>query len=237
MFIISEISPQFSGEIAVAEQMILQSKIGGANAIKVQLYDHDQFDPPKPPSHNMTKEELKHLRDYADSLGIDLFATPFQSKFLDWCVDLDLKYMKVAARMHVGFPELTRDIMALGKPTFVSIPADMPQADVDNIEVVDHATYLYCVVKYPTLVEEFQMPDFGSTRFEGISDHTLGNSAALFASAHGATYLEKHFTLRKSFQQDGEKAHLCSMDLEDLREIKNTAEEFERLRKATGMNA
>ena len=125
--------------------------------------------------------------------------------------------------------------MQVGKPTFVSIPSDMPQADVDNIAIEDHATYLYCVVKYPTLVEEFRMPDFATTRFSGISDHTLGNSAAMFASAHGAMYLEKHFTLRKSFQRTGELAHLCSMDLQDLMDIRNTASEFELLRKATGV--
>lgn len=235
MFIISEISPQFSGDTATAEQMILQSKLGGAEAVKVQLYDPEQFN--KPASHAMSFETLKHLRDFGDHHGIPVFATPFAAKYLDWCVQLDLKYLKVAARMHVGFPELTRDIMALKKPTFVSIPADMPQADVDKIEVVDHATYLYCVVKYPTLVEEFQMPDFANSRFHGISDHTLGNSAALFASAHGAMYLEKHFTLRKSFQRTGEMAHLCSMDLNDLIEIKNTATEFETLRRVTGKNA
>lgn len=235
MFIISEISPQFSGDLATAEQMILQSKLGGAEAVKVQLYDPEQFN--KPASHAMSYEVLEHLRDFGNHHGIPVFATPFAAKFLDWCVKLDLKYMKVAARMHVQFPELTRDIMSLKKPTFVSIPADMPQSDVEQIEIVDYATYLYCVVKYPTLVEEFEMPDFGSTRFEGISDHTLGNSAALFASAHGATYLEKHFTLRKSFQRTGEMAHLCSMELQDLIDIKNTATEFEALRKATGKNA
>lgn len=235
MFIISEISPQFSGDLATAEQMILQSKLGGAEAVKVQLYDPEQFN--KPASHAMSYETLEHLRDFGDHHGIPVFATPFASKFLDWCVKLDLKYMKVAARMHVQFPELTRDIMSLKKPTFVSIPADMPQSDVDRIEVVDYATYLYCVVKYPTLVEEFEMPDFATTRFSGISDHTLGNSAALFASAHGARYLEKHFTLRKSFQRSGEMAHLCSMELQDLIDIKNTATEFEALRKATGKDA
>ena len=82
MFIISEISPQHGGDIAVAEQMILQSKLGGANAIKVQLYTPEQFN--KPESHRMSYEQLEHLRDYADSLNISLFATPFQSKFLDW---------------------------------------------------------------------------------------------------------------------------------------------------------
>ena len=233
MFVISEISPQHHGDQHIAEQMILQSKLGGAEAVKVQLYDPEQFN--KPESHAMSKEQLRDLRDFGDAHGIPVFATAFAPKFLDWCVDLDLKYMKVAARMHVGFPELTRDVMQVGKPTFVSIPSDMPQADVDNIALEDHATYLYCVVKYPTLVEEFRMPDFATTRFSGISDHTLGNSAAMFASAHGAMYLEKHFTLRKSFQRTGELAHLCSMDLQDLMEIRNTASEFELLRKATGV--
>lgn len=233
MFVISEISPQHHGDHHIAEQMILQSKLGGAEAVKVQLYDPEQFN--KPDSHAMSKERLRDLRDFGDAHGIPVFATAFAPKFLDWCVDLDLKYMKVAARMHVGFPELTRDVMQVGKPTFVSIPSDMPQADVDNIAVEDHATYLYCVVKYPTLVEEFRMPDFATTRFSGISDHTLGNSAAMFASAHGAMYLEKHFTLRKSFQRTGELAHLCSMDLQDLMDIRNTASEFELLRKATGV--
>lgn len=233
MFVISEISPQHHGDHHIAEQMILQSKLGGAEAVKVQLYDPEQFN--KPESHAMSKEQLRDLRDFGDAHGIPVFATAFAPKFLDWCVDLDLKYMKVAARMHVGFPELTRDVMQVGKPTFVSIPSDMPQADVDNIAVEDHATYLYCVVKYPTLVEEFRMPDFATTRFSGISDHTLGNSAAMFASAHGAMYLEKHFTLRKSFQRSGELAHLCSMDLQDLLDIRNTASEFELLRKATGV--
>ena len=233
MFVDSEISPQHHGEHHIAEQMILQSKLGGAEAVKVQQYDPEQFN--KPESHAMSKEQLRDLRDFGDAHGIPVFATAFAPKFLDWCVDLDLKYMKVAARMHVGFPELTRDVMQVGKPTFVSIPSDMPQADVDNIALEDHATYLYCVVKYPTLVEEFRMPDFATTRFSGISDHTLGNSAAMFASAHGAMYLEKHFTLRKSFQRTGELAHLCSMDLQDLMEIRNTASEFELLRKATGV--
>ena len=233
MFVISEISPQHHGDHHIAEQMILQSKLGGAEAVKVQLYDPEQFN--KPESHAMSKEQLRDLRDFGDAHGIPVFATAFAPKFLDWCVDLDLKYMKVAARMHVGFPELTRDVMQVGKPTFVSIPSDMPQADVDSIAVEEHATYLYCVVKYPTLVEEFRMPDFDTTRFSGISDHTLGNSAAMFASAHGAMYLEKHFTLRKSFQRSGELAHLCSMDLQDLLDIRNTASEFELLRKATGV--
>jgi len=125
MFVISEISPQHHGDHHIAEQMILQSKLGGAEAVKVQLYDPEQFN--KPESHAMSKEQLRDLRDFGDAHGIPVFATAFAPKFLDWCVELDLKYMKVAARMHVGFPELTRDVMQVGKPRFLSNLADVPQ--------------------------------------------------------------------------------------------------------------
>jgi sialic acid synthase SpsE len=230
MFIISEIFPQHGGSLEVAEQMILQSKMGGADAVKVQLYTATQFGAERG-YLELNKDGLKRLRDYADKVGIKLFGTPFTMDRLEWCLDLELPYLKVAARMHKEFPELTAAIMSANKPTFVSIPSD---SNPDEIIKFDHAIYLYCVVKYPTRVDEFQMPDFQNSIFHGISDHTLGNAGALYASAHGAKYLEKHFTLRKSFQYETEKAHLGSMDMQDLIEIKNTAFEFERIRKVLG---
>jgi sialic acid synthase SpsE len=228
MFITSEIFPQHGGDLAVAEQMILQSKIAGADAVKVQLYTDTQFGAERA-YLELKKDGLKRLRDYAQALGIHLFATPFTFERLEWCLELDLPYLKVAARMHRESPELTAAIMACNKPTFVSIPSDTP---VDEIQLYDHGIYLYCVVKYPTRLDEFSMPDFNTSIFAGISDHTLGNSGALYAAAHGARYLEKHFTLRKSMQRETEKAHLGSMDMADLMEIKNTAYEFEMIRQS-----
>jgi sialic acid synthase SpsE len=232
MFVISEIFPQHGGSLAVAEQMILQSKMAGADAVKVQLYTATQFGQERA-YLELSKDGLKRLNDYAKSVGIALFATPFTMERLDWCMELDLPYLKVAARMHKEFPELTAAIMSHKKPTFVSIPSD---SNPDEIEKVDYATYLYCVLKYPTRVDEFSMPDFNDSIFDGISDHTLGNAGALFASAHGARYLEKHFTLRKSFQFETEKAHLGSMDMNDLIEIKQTAFEFERIRQVLNLD-
>ncbi len=226
MFVISEISPQFGGKVEVAEQMILQSKMAGADAIKVQLYTETQFGEERA-YLSMPFEQLERLKKFADNLNIPLFATPFTMDRLDWCLKLKLPYLKVAARMHREMPDLVQAIMDQNIPTFVSIPSDQ---DPNEVEKFDHATYLYCVVKYPTRVDEFSMPDFNNSCFEGISDHTLGNSGALYASAHGAKYLEKHFTLRHSHQFVTEQAHLGSMDTRDLALIKNTAKEFETIR-------
>jgi sialic acid synthase SpsE len=227
MYVISEIAPQFGGVAEVAEQMILQSKLAGADAVKVQLYTETQFGAER--SYlSMPFEQLKRLKQYADNLNMPLFATPFTMERLDWCMELKLPYLKVAARMHRESPDLVKAIMDKNIPTFVSVPEDY---DVKDLKKYDHATYLYCILKYPTRLDEFSMPDFKNSIFAGISDHTLGNAAALFASAHGATYLEKHYTLRNSFQFETEKAHLGAMTMEDLMQIKNTAKEFEMLRR------
>ena len=226
MFIISEISPQFSGKLEVAEQMILQSKLAGADAIKVQLYTETQFGSERA-YLSMTYSDLERLKNFADNLNIPLFATPFTLDRLDWCLKLNLPYLKVAARMHLESPDLVKEIMKQNIPTFVSIPSDLHP---DCVQKFDHATYLYCIVKYPTRVDEFSMPDFNKSCFKGISDHTLGNSGALYASAHGASYLEKHFTLQNSHQFITEQAHLGAMTMDDLSSIKNISKEFELIR-------
>lgn len=227
MFVISEISPQFGGQVEVAEQMILQSKLAGADAVKVQLYTATQFGSERA-YLEMPFQQLQRLKKFADNLNIPLFATPFTRDRLDWCLELKLPYLKVAARMHKEMPELVAAIMEQNIPTFVSIPSD---TDPGQIDQHDHAVYLHCVVKYPTRVDEFRLPDFQTSRFSGISDHSLGNAGPLYAAAHGAEYLEKHFTLCKSFQFETEKAHLGSMTAEDLALIKNLSKQFQSIRR------
>ena len=68
--------------------------------------------------------------------------------------------------------------------------------------------------------------DFKPGVYDGLSDHSLGIAASLLAAARGARYLEKHFTLSKTWQKMTEKAHLGSMDQADLQLIKNISEDF-----------
>jgi sialic acid synthase SpsE len=186
MFLISEIFPQHSGDLKVAEQMILQSKMAGADAVKVQLYEAPQFGAERA-YLELKYDGLARLKKYADNIGIDLFATPFTYERLEWCMNLDLPYLKVAARMHNESPDLVDAIMSKNKPTFVSIPSDY---DVNRIRKYPHAIYLYCISKYPTRLDEVGFPDFENSIFSGTSDHVLGNAAALYAAAHGASYLK-----------------------------------------------
>ena len=59
MFIISEIAPQFGDDLNLAEQMILQSKLAGAHAAKVQLYPADLF-ADNPASYLRARESVSY---------------------------------------------------------------------------------------------------------------------------------------------------------------------------------
>lgn len=230
MFIISEISPQFGNDLFVAEQMILQSKLYGASAVKLQLYPAEMFFP-KPVSsyvkaRELSFEQFERLYRYGERIGIPVFATAFDSQRLGWCVELGQPYYKVAARQHQEQPDLVREILALNRPTFVSVPAEMP---LESVPSHDKCIFLRCVSQYPTLLEDVQMPNFRETPFCGLSDHSVGVAAAIMSSALGATHLEKHFTISHGRQRHDEKGHLGAMDAQQLEMLAQIAGDISRI--------
>ena len=231
MFIISEIFPQHSGDLNRAKRMINLSYLAGASAVKFQLvqknmFSQDGFDR----SYNeLTFNALKELVLYSKNIGIEPFATAFTFETLDWCFKLDLKYLKIPARMHKENPELVNEILKSNKTTFISIRPS--EAKEIIIERKKNRIFLSCISNYPTLLSDVIIPDFQKTIFEGISDHSLGLAAAIKSSCFGASYLEKHFTLNKNMQKLTEKAHLGSMNYDDLSLLKLLTDEIELIGK------
>ena len=229
MFIISEIAPQFGDDLDLAEQMILQSKLAGAKAAKVQLYPADLFTEDPAPylrARELSFDDFKRLKEYGDKVGLPVFATAFTIEMLDWCIDLRQKYYKIAARTHRENPDLVEKVLAQNARVFVSVPSDL---DPSEVQVQDNCTYMHCVVQYPTLLEDMIIPDFRHSIFDGISDHSIGISAALYAAAKGAKVLEKHFTVSPSLQRSNEKAHVGGMDRYQLEQIANISREMSLL--------
>ena len=211
MFIISEISPQFSGKINLAKRMIYLSFLNGASAVKLQLYPANMFS-----NDNLDRAYLelnfnnfKDLFEYGKKIGIDVFATAFTEETLDWCISLKTKYLKIPARMHKENPNLIEDFETKSK-TFVSIPLNKKENKFDNLKFKrkNNLVFLSCISDYPTYLSDVIIPDFKTSIFSGISDHSLGISAAIKSSCLGAKFLEKHFTIEKSMQRHTEKGHL-----------------------------
>ena len=225
MFIIAEIFPQHSGSLELAETMILQSKMGGASAVKLQLYRGNQFSSDGLDRNyiELDRKGLARLSDYGRRIGIPVFSTAFDEERLNWVIDEDQAFYKIPSRMHKEDPALVEKILALGKPTFVSIPDGV---DYDMYKGIPNLILLKCVSQYPTFLEDWDIGVFEEGGIVGISDHSPGISAALKSCALGATYLEKHFTISTSLQRSTEKAHLGAFTFEELLDLKRKSLEI-----------
>jgi N,N'-diacetyllegionaminate synthase len=226
--IIAEIHPQHKGSMNEIKRMILQCKFSGADIVKVQLYDSKKlFNDEKRGYLEISKDELAEINNFCINNDIELSASIFDLKRVDWCSELKFKTYKIASRS-VDDRELCEKIISLNKNVIISLG----MYDFVNKKIPyegNNIDYLYCVSKYPASYEDVKMPDFRNSFFKGYSDHTIGNGAALFAIARGAKIIEKHFTNNKALNIQTEMAHVCSMDQTDLMNLRNLGESLSLL--------
>ena len=226
--IICELHPQFYGSMDTLKRMVLQSKIGGASYVKLQLYDTLKIHGNNDRSYiEITEKEFYEINEYCKGIGIELTASVFNEERIDWCEKIDMKMYKVASRS-VDDSKLCEKIISTNKPVIISL--GMYDWKKNNVPYSSkNVNYLYCVSEYPTMLEKIEMPDFKNSFFQGYSDHTLGINACLYAASKGARLIEKHFSLNKSLQNSTQKAHVCSMDMNELSILKAYCESIQLL--------
>tara|TARA_B100001173_G_scaffold298301_1_gene295753 strand:- start:9 stop:734 length:726 start_codon:yes stop_codon:yes gene_type:complete len=227
--IISEIHPQHYGSMSEIKRMIIQSKIGGADIVKLQLYDSKKLWGDDKRTHlDITKDELVEIDEFCKFQGIELSASIFDLERVDWCSELNFKTYKIASRS-VTDKELCEKIISLNKTTIVSLGMYDYQKNGKPFKDNKNISYLYCVSKYPTPLYEIKMPDFKTSFFSGYSDHTIGISACLFAVSKGAIILEKHFSNSKAMNVETSPGHTGSMNMNDLIQIRELSDNLRLL--------
>jgi N-acetylneuraminate synthase len=226
-YIIAEISANHNGNIERAKQSILAAKQAGASAVKIQTYtpdtmtidvDNDDFKIPEGlwKGYNLYQlyseaytpfEWHASLFTYAKEVGITLFSSPFDETAVDLLSSLDVPAFKVASFELVDVP-LIRYIAKQGKPMLMSTG----MASYDEIATALEAArssgcneiaLFHCISSYPAPMSQADLNSILSLRNKfnvqiGLSDHTLGNTAAIVATALGASLIEKHFTVSRA---------------------------------------
>jgi sialic acid synthase SpsE len=223
VYIISELCGQWGGSVRRAEQMILQSKIAGADAVKVQLWDTYRMPGDRRSRWeylSMTREQFLRLKSFADNLHIDFFASAFHRDRFQWILDADIGVNKIAS-MSLGHDfELCQEMVDTKIKTYCSLGGwDKEGYPFDN----ENVEYFHCVSKYPHALEEAVelMPQKFDERLVGYSDHVIGTEACKEAVRRGARIIEKHFTTDKNLQCKTESAHICSMDMHELDSLRS----------------
>jgi N-acetylneuraminate synthase len=161
----------------------------------------------------------------ANELGMLCFSTPFDDTAVDFLEDLDVPVYKIASFENTHLP-LIKKVAATGKPMIISTGmASIAELD-ETVHAIREAScnqfaLLKCTSNYPATPENsnvLTIPDM-RVRFGcevGLSDHTMGVGASVAAVAHGATIIEKHFTLSRA---DGGVDSAFSLEPEEMKQL------------------
>ena len=159
----------------------------------------------------------------AKELGMLCFSTPFDDSAVDFLETLDVPAYKIASFENADLP-LIQKVAATGKPMIISTGmANLAELD-ETVRTIRAAgceqfVLLKCTSTYPATPENTNVLTIPHMRKlfgceVGLSDHTMGVGASVAAVAHGATVIEKHFTLRRA---DGGVDSAFSLEPEELK--------------------
>ncbi len=190
------------------------------------------------------KLELSHddfiqLRAYALSLGMEVFSTPFDEKSVDFLESEGQRIWKIPSGEITNLPFLERigDIKAANKWIILSTGMATIAEIKTAIEILqgnqrNRITILHCNTEYPTPDNDVNISailDLQKNFLDyeiGFSDHSVGDLAAIMSIAYGVEFIEKHFTLDKSFDGPDHKASATPEELRMLVENVRRAEDM-----------
>ena len=253
VFIIAELSANHAGSLQIAKDTIYAAKVAGADAVKLQTYtpewmtlriDRDEFK-----AGDLWKDEYlydlyqkamtplewhEELFDYARSLDLEVFSSPFSKEAVDFLEKFNPPAYKIAS-FEITDYELIDYAASKGKPLIISTGIATIDEIVDVVSIckkhsVDIAL-LKCTSAYPAPLEEANLsmiPNMKETFGVevGFSDHTLGITAPIVAISLGARIIEKHFILDKSLDSPDKE---FSLDSNEFKKMVETVRDTEKL--------
>jgi pseudaminic acid synthase len=227
VFIIAELSANHNGSIDTAIETVNAAKRAGANCIKLQTFTADTITlDSKNEDFKITQGTLwdgqylhdlyktthlpwewhEQIMEVAKQEGLICFSSPFDPTSVEFLEKLNVPAYKIASFEITDIP-LIELIASKGKPVIISTGI----AEKEDIELALDAckrmgnndiALLKCTSSYPAPIEEANMcmvKDLAERYgvISGLSDHTLGSTVPIVATAMGAKIIEKHFILNR----------------------------------------
>jgi N-acetylneuraminate synthase len=228
VYVIAELSGNHNGSLDRAIETVRAAAQSGAHALKLQTYRPDTItldsngpDFVVPGTGPWAGRTLFDLYDEAHTpwewheaifteareLGLDVFSTPFDDTAVDLLEDLGAPAFKIAS-FEMNDDALLRRVASTGKPVIMSTGMASLEEIMHAVGVLRSAgceeiAVLRCTSSYPApdaSMNLLTMPVLATATgcIVGLSDHSLGSTAAIVATTLGACLVEKHFTLSRA---------------------------------------
>ena len=252
-YLIAEIGINHNGDINIAKKLIKNSKECGFDAVKFQkrtldiVYDKKTLDTPRQSPWGETTREQKlgleferqeydEIDIYCKEIDIELFASAWDIKSLEFLDKYMLKYNKIASAMIVDHNFLN-EVAKKNKHTFISTGMSTKE-DIDNAVNIfkkNNCSFelMHCVSTYPMKVKDANLITINQLKKEyncdvGYSGHENGVAVSLAAVMLNITSLERHITLDRTMYGSDQAASL------ELTGMKNLCESINKVILALG---
>jgi len=250
-FIIAEAGVNHNGKIELAKKLVQIAVDAGADAVKFQTYKSegvvatgvDSADYAKKnigknisqinmiKSLELSYNDFEKLKDYCNKKNIIFLSTPHSFDAIDFLEDLVPAY-KFGSGDITNIPTLKHTakkgmpiILGTGMSTLDEVKHAINAIKSEGNEQI---IALHCTTSYPCAIDDVNLLAMKKMQNEldclvGYSDHTLGITVPIIATAMGATVIEKHFTIDKNLPGPDHKASLEPDELKNMvKEIRNT---------------
>ena len=235
-YIISEIGINHNGNMDLAKELIVKSKLSGCDAVKFQkrdiesVYTKEELDTPRGSPFGTTTreqkegiefsiEQYKELEQFSKEQGLDFIISCWDLESLNLVEEnLNVKYHKVASAMATdrGFLEALNNS---GRPVILSVGM-CTQEEVDAaVDILDNVEYiLACTSTYPTKEDEINLNYITTLKGKyphlkvGFSNHYNGLAALMGATALSSECLEFHITKDRTMYGSDQVASIESVN-------------------------
>lgn len=244
IYVVAEIGINHNGDLERAKRLVSAASACGCDAVKFQkrtvdvVYTAEELGRERKNPFGHTNGALKYglefgqyeydeIHDFCHEVGIAWFASPWDEASVDFLVQYNPLYLKVAS------PCLT-DAHLLVKMASTGIPL-IVSTGMSNLETIRKAVSIiegtsggkiaclyHCVSTYPSKIEDLNLLGiqtlqsfFGHIPI-GYSGHETGVPSSVMACALGATSIERHLTIARS---DWGSDQAASLDIEGMRRL------------------
>jgi N,N'-diacetyllegionaminate synthase len=238
VIIIAEVGVNHNGKLSNAKKIIKNSKIAGADFVKLQLYSVEELLISSTPladyqsqnkkkmsqfkllkKYEIDEKFIKKIRNYCNLLKIKLLVTPFDLKSLKTLIRNKFTHIKISSS-DLNNHQLLEHVSNHNLKVFLSTGMSNTNQINEAVKILsknkikkDDIILLQCSTEYPADIKDANLK--AMVNFEklfqtkfGYSDHTLGNTASIVAVSLGAKVIEKHVTLNKKAQGPDHKASM-----------------------------